>query len=111
MTTWFKSTFSGSDKTCVEIAHRPDSVLIRDSKYVGPEQNQPIITVPATHWQHVLDQVLSATPGTIADALTLTLHPDGSAALDDATGTTLSYNAAEWDAFTKGIADGQFSRP
>lgn len=109
-TPWFKSTFSGSDKTCVEVAHRPDTVLIRDSKYVGPEQNQPIITVPAAHWQRFLDLALSTTPGAIADAMTLTLHADASATLTAPTGVTLDYTAAEWDAFVKGVADDQFAR-
>jgi hypothetical protein len=37
----------------------------------------------------------------------ITLVPDGTATIA-AQGVTLEYNIAEWDAFTKGVADGQF---
>ncbi|WP_280233846.1 DUF397 domain-containing protein [Nocardia cyriacigeorgica] len=107
-TGWYKSTFSGSDKTCVEVAHRTTTVLIRDSKYTGPTSTQPIIEVPTTHWRQLLDLALAHTPGTLPGILTLTVDPDCHATLTTPSGTELTYTPAEWDAFTKGIADGQF---
>jgi hypothetical protein len=109
-TQWFKSTFSGEAGTCVEVSHRHESVLIRDSKYTGPEQERPIISVPADRWAGVLDLALGSISGVVGDALTITVHRDGGATLSG-DGVDLVYNADEWDAFTKGVADGQFDRP
>ncbi|MBF4999770.1 DUF397 domain-containing protein [Nocardia sp. BSTN01] len=109
-TNWFKSTFSGGEKTCVEVAHTSASVLLRDSKYVGPEQDQPIITVARDQWQALLDLVLTNISGHLADNLILQVQADGSALLAR-DGIELAYNADEWDAFVKGVADGQFDRP
>ncbi|TLF74433.1 DUF397 domain-containing protein [Nocardia cyriacigeorgica] len=107
---WFKSTFSGGEGACVEVAHRATTVLIRDSKYTGPATDQPIIEVPTSHWRRFLDDCLSGNPTTIPGILTLAIHPDGSATLATPEGTELAYTPAEWDAFVKGIADGQFDR-
>lgn len=106
---WFKSTFSGSDKTCVEVSHYDGAVLIRDSKYAGVTTEQPIISVPAADWRGVLELVSSADSGDIAGT-SITVRADGTASIarED---TTLEYTAAEWDAFMKGVADGQFRRP
>jgi hypothetical protein len=109
-TDFFKSTFSGGDQTCVEVAHRNDSVLIRDSKYTGPTADQPLISVAAEDWSAVLELALNRTSGSVHDAVTITVHPDGSAIIRDDRGIALSYNADEWDAFAKGVADGQFDR-
>ncbi|WP_319945050.1 DUF397 domain-containing protein [Nocardia macrotermitis] len=108
---WTKSTFSGGEKTCVEIAHRADSVLMRDSKYTGPAVDQPIISVAAEEWSAVLELALDRSSGSVRDALTITVHPDGSAVVRDNRGIMLSYNTDEWDAFAKGVADNQFDRP
>lgn len=105
---WYKSTFSGSDKTCVEVARRANTVLIRDSKYTGPAADQPIIEVPRTHWRQLLDLALAHTSGTLPGILTVETHHDGSTTLTVPTGTQLTYTPAEWDAFTKGVADAQF---
>ncbi|TLG03326.1 DUF397 domain-containing protein [Nocardia cyriacigeorgica] len=105
---WFKSTFSGTEAACVEVAFRPNTVLIRDSKYTGPAADQPIIEVPTTHWRQFLDQCLSGNPATIPGILTLAVHLDGSATFTTPAGTELAYTPAEWDAFVKGVADGQF---
>ncbi|WP_040839214.1 DUF397 domain-containing protein [Nocardia brevicatena] len=105
---WFKSTFSGSDKTCVEVSHCDGAVLIRDSKYTGAAAEQPIISVPAVQWPAVLELVLSADSGDIAGT-SITVRADGTASLTRE-GMTLDYTVAEWDAFMKGVADGQFTR-
>ncbi|WP_454194277.1 DUF397 domain-containing protein [Nocardia sp. Marseille-Q1738] len=108
-TTWFKSTFSSAEQACVEVAHRSDAVLIRDSKYTGPAAEQPIVSVPPAIWPAFLDLALSANSGTLAEGVTISLHQDGGATIS-AQGVALLYNADEWDAFTKGVADGQFDR-
>ncbi|MFI5777612.1 DUF397 domain-containing protein [Nocardia sp. NPDC051570] len=107
-TNWFKSTFSGEAQTCVEISLQRDAVLIRDSKYTGPTATQPIIIVTPTDWQPFLDLALSGTSGRLPSGIMITLDPTGGATIT-AEAISLTYNAAEWDAFTKGIADGQFT--
>ncbi|MCM6778589.1 DUF397 domain-containing protein [Nocardia sp. CDC159] len=109
-TRFFKSTHSGANGTCVEIAHRADAVLIRDSKYSGPAADQPIIAIAARHWHSFLDTVRSGASGLVAEDISLTVDSDGSARIADGA-VVLAYDAAEWDAFVKGVADGQFGRP
>ncbi|MGQ4616914.1 DUF397 domain-containing protein [Nocardia sp. R7R-8] len=106
---WFKSTFSGSEKTCVEVAHRSDATLIRDSKYVGDAAAQPVIMVPAEKWTAFLDLTLSARSGAVNSGVAVAVHGDGSATVSGQN-VRLEYTTAEWDAFMKGVADGQFSR-
>jgi hypothetical protein len=107
---FFKSTFSGGDKTCVEVAHTSNVSLIRDSKYIGPATDEPIILVPAEHWPAVLELALNRESGTLNDVLTISVQADGSAILTNPQGVTLVYGVDEWDAFAKGVADGQFNR-
>ncbi|AHH21054.1 hypothetical protein NONO_c62840 [Nocardia nova SH22a] len=109
MSTWFKSTFSGGEKTCVEVAHRSDAVLIRDSKYTGRDADQPIITVPPVDWPAFLSLAAAGDSGIVNDELSLTVYASGNAVI--ACGeTSLAYNAEEWEAFAKGIAAGEFDR-
>ncbi|WP_330178928.1 DUF397 domain-containing protein [Nocardia sp. NBC_01503] len=107
---FFKSTYSGSNGTCVEIAHRSASVLIRDSKYKGPADSEPVIVVPEGHWSDFLRLALNRTSGRVGDLLTLTMRADDGVTLYDGAGISLAYNVDEWDAFAKGVADGQFDR-
>ncbi|MEG8177108.1 DUF397 domain-containing protein [Nocardia terpenica] len=108
MSAFYKSTFSGADKTCVEIAHLDDAVLIRDSKYTGPANEQPIVSLPSAHWPTMLELTLSGKSGQV-DSVTVTVHPAGGVTIADK-GAALIYDADEWDAFRKGVADGQFHR-
>ncbi|ATL65989.1 hypothetical protein [Nocardia terpenica] len=85
-----------------------DLVLIRDSKYTGPADEQPIVSLSAAHWPIVLDLALSNKSGTV-DAVTATVLPDGGATISGPD-AALTYNADEWDAFMKGVADSQFDR-
>ncbi|NNH71022.1 DUF397 domain-containing protein [Nocardia uniformis] len=107
-TNFYKSTFSGGDQTCVEVAHTSGAVLIRDSKYNGPANEQPIISIPTLLWPPLLDLALSNESGAVGNA-TITVHSDASATVA-AQGIALVYNADEWDAFMKGIANGEFYR-
>ncbi|WP_433523872.1 DUF397 domain-containing protein [Nocardia pseudovaccinii] len=107
-TDFFKSTFSGGDKTCVEVAFRSEHVLIRDSKY--PDSSSPIITVPVEQWPAVLDLAVSLSTGTVAGNVAITAHDDGTAVVSDH-GVALTYTAEEWEAFTKGITAGEFDLP
>jgi hypothetical protein len=44
---WFKSSYSGSEgDSCVEVAYRPDTVHVRDSK----ETDGPRFSVSASTW-------------------------------------------------------------
>ncbi|MGF6886328.1 hypothetical protein ABIA39_000295 [Nocardia sp. GAS34] len=107
---WYKSSFSGSEHTCVEVRFAPDFVLMRDSKFTGPADEQPIVSVPAATWQSVLDLVLSGNSGRVDGDVTITIRPDGGAILAGQ-GRALVYRPDEWDAFAKGVADGQFDFP
>jgi predicted secreted Zn-dependent protease len=49
---WRKATGSYNNG-CVEVAHRPGYVVIRDSK----NPNGPVLTFDATEWQAFLDGV------------------------------------------------------
>jgi hypothetical protein len=107
-TDFFKSTFSGGDQTCVEVAHRNDVVLVRDSKYSGTADEQPILSLTSALWPAFLDLVLSANSGQLTEGVAVAVHPDGGATITGID-TVLVYNVDEWDAFTKGVADGQFA--
>lgn len=105
---FYKSTYSGSNGTCVEVARGSAVVLIRDSKYTGPVHSQPILTVPEECWAGFLERARSRTSGRVGELLTVAVHTEGGATLSDGQGVMLEYNADEWDAFIKGVADGQF---
>ncbi|MFE3958101.1 DUF397 domain-containing protein [Nocardia sp. NPDC059091] len=107
---FFRSTFSGSEGTCVEIAHRADRVLIRDSKYTGPSDDQPTLAIAPELWPAFLDLVLSGNSGRIGDQLSVTVSAAGGATLINPHGTALDYTPAEWSAFTKGVANAEFCR-
>ncbi|GAA2415934.1 hypothetical protein GCM10010420_52590 [Streptomyces glaucosporus] len=48
---WFKSSYSGSQgDSCVEVAYRPETVYVRDSK----EQDGPVLPVSPTAWTDFL---------------------------------------------------------
>lgn len=48
---WRKSSFSGGgDGNCVEVAHTPTTVAIRDSKNPAG----PCLTIPDPHWHRFL---------------------------------------------------------
>ncbi|GAA5056767.1 DUF397 domain-containing protein [Nocardia callitridis] len=108
-THFFKSSYSGGDKTCVEVGHTHDAVLIRDDKYVGEKSQQPTISVAAEEWSKFLDLAVSSSSGNIGEVEVAVLR-DGGAAISSGE-TTLVFNRDEWEAFAKGVADGEFNRP
>lgn len=50
--TWRKSTFSGSEANCVEIA-ASDRVLVRDTK----NNSGPVLRFPPTAWRKFANQL------------------------------------------------------
>ncbi|MGX8906747.1 DUF397 domain-containing protein [Streptomyces netropsis] len=44
---WFKSTYSGTDSNCVEVAHAPGVIGIRDSK----NSCGPVLTFGPEAWR------------------------------------------------------------
>jgi hypothetical protein len=51
--TWIKSSHSGSEGNCVEIAATGDQVLIRDSN----DTHGPVLTIPASAWRRFAGQL------------------------------------------------------
>ena len=50
MITWRKSSYSGTNGGCVEVAHAPAGVLVRDSK----KTSGPTLAFPDAEWRRVL---------------------------------------------------------
>ncbi|KZM74612.1 DUF397 domain-containing protein [Nocardia terpenica] len=107
-TGYTKSSFSEGGGNCVEVKFANECVLIRDSKYTGPADEQPTLPIPAASWPLFLDLILSGESGTLDSGVTIVVHPDRRATIT-AADVTLDYTPDEWDAFTKGVADGQFA--
>ncbi|MFE3794642.1 DUF397 domain-containing protein [Nocardia tengchongensis] len=107
---WRKSSYSGSNGgQCVEVAIAAGMVRIRDSKYSGPPERRPIITVPIHRWVDVLEFVLRGGAGQVGMGLSIELCAEGGTTLKSHDGTELAFTAAEWDAFAKGIVNDEFS--
>jgi Domain of unknown function (DUF397) len=49
---WRKATFSGTQGNCVEVAALPAGVLVRDSKYTSG----PTLTFPDVEWRGFLSR-------------------------------------------------------
>ncbi|MEC3955021.1 DUF397 domain-containing protein [Nocardia sp. CDC153] len=56
----------------------------------------------------LLELALSGGVGELGEALMLERRRDGDIAVVDRRGIELLFTAPEWDAFAKGVADGQF---
>ncbi|NNH72980.1 DUF397 domain-containing protein [Nocardia uniformis] len=108
--TWFKSSFSKEAGTCVEVRFTGDAVLMRDSKYIGAAQDQPTIMIPIVLWPRILEVALSRSSSKSYDGLAIDVNDDGSVVVSDGRGVRMAFTADEWDAFAKGVADGQFDR-
>ena len=110
---WQKASYSGNGGNCVEVRFDADAVLIRDSKYLRDPGNdpsaQPIITINTADWPDFLANVLGRNSTSRNGIPTIEHHSSGAATICTADGLTLTYTAAEWDAFTSGIRAGEFS--
>jgi len=115
---WKKSTFSTNNGgACVEVKFAGDRVLVRDSKYRRDSANdvsaQPFVAVPVHGWSTLCDIALGGISGTIEEEVVRIAIDTGGAAVvsSGGQGIALSFTAEEWDAFGKGIANGEFDRP
>ncbi|QBS41318.1 DUF397 domain-containing protein [Nocardia sp. CS682] len=109
---WTISSHSGGNGgECVEVDLVSDPVRIRDTKFQRNPRNkgkaQPQIAVPANLWPEVCNLAVSMVSRQVSDALSVTIHPDGSATFSGRQ-ATLFYTPAEMDAFAKGVVDGEF---
>ncbi|MEV5539933.1 DUF397 domain-containing protein [Saccharopolyspora shandongensis] len=109
-TGWFKSSFSNPSQACVEIRFADGLVQVRDSKDHG---EGPVIDVPGREWPTVLAEAAGRLPTGTNRAIRIVQHADGGANLQPlpARSLTLSYTAAEWEAFVAGIHAGEFDLP
>lgn len=51
--TWVKSSYSANSGDCVEVAHLPGVVAVRDSK----DPHGPILQFTAHQWRHLLEHI------------------------------------------------------
>ncbi|MBF6085150.1 DUF397 domain-containing protein [Nocardia cyriacigeorgica] len=117
---WTKSKHSGNNGgACVEAIRDGETVYVRDSKFSrqNPDANpetQPTVAVPCEVWDQVLAAALNMDSAVIPlgndrDVLSIEVARDGSATVTShGQAVTLAYTPAEWDAFSKGVADGEF---
>jgi hypothetical protein len=103
--TWFKSSRSNADDNCVETSFDGTVVRIRDSKYQGDPAAQPVITVTTRQWIQFLDVVAGRSS---VSALSTVTNAIGQVTLTG-NGISLIYTPAEWEAFTAGVALGEFT--
>lgn len=109
---WFKSSFSKDANSCVEVRFSDDGkVHLRDSKYHGPQAEQPVIAIPVSNWEEFLRLVTDGDEVHTALGVPLVEHDHvvGTTTVRDAVGTELVYTAREWNAFTGGIHAAEFA--
>jgi predicted secreted Zn-dependent protease len=108
-TTWFKSSYSASNASCVEVRFDTHTVSIRDTKDNG---NGPTITVTPTQWTTFLATLNDQPTTQTSRALTTRNTPDqGTILRATATGTTLQFTKTEWDMFLAGVHTHEFNHP
>lgn len=112
---WTKDGFrkplrSNDGPSCFEWRFEGERVLIQDSKYAGDADKQPIIVCPRGEWRHLLELTLSARSGTTG-SIEVVLHTNGASTLNGigpkGEAVRLDYTPKEWDAWAKGVADGE----
>ncbi|NQE90883.1 DUF397 domain-containing protein [Nocardia terpenica] len=109
ITDWKKSSFSKDSSTCVEVRFAGNTVLVRDSKYVGSPADQPILTVPTAMWSAFVDAAAGTPTVPVEDLPTVDRRVNGDVVLRGRSGVTLTYDAAEWSAFVRGLHAGEFA--
>lgn len=101
---------SNDGPSCVEWKFDGERVLVQDSKYVGDANVRPIIVCPHSEWSRLLELTLNAHSGTTG-SIEVVLHRNGAVTLKgpDARGemVQLDYTPKEWDAWAKGVVDGE----
>jgi hypothetical protein len=101
-TDWRRSRHCGTSADCVEVAHREDGVLVRDSKDHG---TGPVIRLATPEWEaFLLDVRIGLPSGTTP--VTIETLPTGTDVHH--AGTTLRFTPGEWTAFRSGVLDGEF---
>ena len=58
MTRWFKSSYSGGDNNCVEVAGLEKSTAVRDTKH----RDLGILIFPSAEWQALLSTTQNRLP-------------------------------------------------
>jgi Domain of unknown function (DUF397) len=53
---WRKSSYSGGEGNCIEVADHDSRVLVRDTKQAG---RGPVLSVSPTDWRRLVDRVRS----------------------------------------------------
>lgn len=110
---WFKSSKSNDGPNCVEVRFDGDLVHLRDSKYLRDPANdpatQPLITLKAEDWDSFLTAAAADEVNARNDQPAILRHPTGQVSVRAQDGTTLTFTADEWDAFTAGVRDGEFA--
>ncbi|MFI7664158.1 DUF397 domain-containing protein [Nocardia sp. NPDC049526] len=111
---WRTSSYSGTNGgQCVEVAFGGRSVFIRDSKYRRNPANdlaaEPVIEIPAKHWDTFLNAAVQNDAKIPAGLPAITRHGLCEVSIAAEDGTTLTFTAAEWIAFTAGVGDGEFA--
>jgi len=110
------SSYSGGDNTCVAVGRDGNLVLIQDSKqdatYAENPDAQPTIVFGDSHWLAVHGLALSSSSGEVPGAVAIELHADGAATFRGVDAhdqpVQLEFDIDEMDAWTKGVADGEF---
>lgn len=108
------SSHSGGEQTCVAVGRDGNLVLIQDAEHADKPATQPAIVFADSHWPAVRGVALSASSGEVQGAVAIELHVDGAAtfrgvdAHDQA--VIFEFDADEMEAWTKGVADGEFDR-
>lgn len=107
-TPWYRSSFSGSADSCVEVRFHDDKVLIRDSKYHTSGAN-PIIALTSGEW---IDFLSSLDGGTRRDRtagpLGIVTTGTDTSLVEAKSGIILTFSSFEWLAFVTGVKAGEF---
>lgn len=91
----------------------PALISVRDSKQndpAGNEDSQPILNVEPQAWLTFLSEVLEQSPAGTNESLFFSRQSNGDMVLTNAAQPDISlrYDSEEWDAFSAGVADGDF---
>lgn len=109
---WFKSSASSGNGSCVEVRFAHDLVYIRDSKeqhkpgYVP--SRDPLVAVPMAEFESMIDDIRSGNDAPALAAISVTIGAEGCSITSHENGTVLSFTQQEWHAFKTGVERGEF---